>query len=171
MRRSSSETIVVFGAEPRQVLRAAQALRPVAGGAGALGQDLPGPAAGALDGKLYAVGGRLGGSYARNLDTVEVYDPARNAWRPAASLPTARSGIAAAVLGGRLHVFGGEAPTGTFSQVEAYDAAASRWVSLTPMPTARHGLAAVSLEGRIHVVSGGPHPGGSFSSVHEVFTP
>ena len=40
--------------------------------------------------------------------------------RPPA-LPTARSGIAAAVLGPRLFVFGGEAPAGTFGQVEAYD--------------------------------------------------
>jgi len=36
-------------------------------------------------------------------------------------LPTARSGIAAAVLEGRMFVFGGEAPTGTFNQAEAYD--------------------------------------------------
>jgi hypothetical protein len=39
------------------------------------------------------------------------------------------------------------------------------------MPTPRHGLAAIVLEGRIHVVSGGPQPGGSYSDVHEVFSP
>jgi hypothetical protein len=34
-------------------------------------------------------------------------------------MPTARSGIAAAVLEGRMFAFGGEAPAGTFNQVEA----------------------------------------------------
>jgi hypothetical protein len=33
-----------------------------------------------------------------------------------------RSGIAAAVLEGRMFVFGGEAPADTFNQTEAYDA-------------------------------------------------
>jgi hypothetical protein len=39
------------------------------------------------------------------------------------------------------------------------------------MPTPRHGLAAVAEGGRVYVISGGPRPGGSFSSVNEVFTP
>ena len=39
-------------------------------------------------------------------------------------MPTARSGIAAALLGGRMFVFGGEAPAGTFNQAQAYDARA-----------------------------------------------
>ncbi|MBI2466889.1 MAG: galactose oxidase, partial [Candidatus Rokubacteria bacterium] len=128
-------------------------------------------AAGAVDGKLYVVGGRLGGDYGRNLDAHEGYDPAADTWGRRAPLPTARSGIAAAVLGRRLYVFGGEAPSGTFRQVEAYEPEGDRWVTLTPMPTGRHGLAAIAHEGRIHVISGGPRPGGSFSALNEVFTP
>jgi hypothetical protein len=75
------------------------------------------------------------------------------------------------VLGTRLFVFGGEAPSGTFGQVEVYDAATSRWTALAPMPTPRHGLTAIALDGRIHVLSGGPQPGGSYSSAHEVLSP
>jgi N-acetylneuraminic acid mutarotase len=117
------------------------------------------------------VGGRLEGSYARNVDTHEVYDPSSNTWTTAAPMPARRSGIAAAVLGRRLFVFGGEAPEGTFGQVEAFDADSGRWASFAPMPTPRHGLAAAAHAGRIYVISGGPRPGGSYSSANEVFTP
>jgi N-acetylneuraminic acid mutarotase len=100
-----------------------------------------------------------------------VYDPATNSWAQAPPLPTARSGIATAVLGTRLFVFGGEAPSGTFGQVEVYDTATNGWTSLTLMPTPRHGLTAIPFEGRIHVLSGGPQPGGSYSAAHEVLSP
>ena len=86
-------------------------------------------------------------------------------------MPTARSGIAAAALGGRIFVFGGESVRGTFDQTESYDPATDRWETLTPMPTPRHGLGAAVLGESIYVISGGPEPGGSFSSANEVFTP
>jgi N-acetylneuraminic acid mutarotase len=128
-------------------------------------------AAAAIDGRLHVVGGRLEGSYGRNLDAHHVYDPATNSWAARPALPTARSGIAAAVLGSRMFVFGGEAPAGTFGQVEVYDAATERWSALAAMPTPRHGLTAIAFEGRIHVLSGGPQPGGSYSAAHEVLSP
>jgi N-acetylneuraminic acid mutarotase len=128
-------------------------------------------AAAAVDGKLYVIGGRLGGNYSRNLDAHELYEPARNAWSARPPLPTPRSGIGAAVVGSRFFVFGGEGPNGTFGEVEAIDAGAGRWTAFARMPTPRHGLAVVAHGGRIYVISGGPRPGGSFSSANEVFTP
>ena len=86
-------------------------------------------------------------------------------------MPTARSGIAAAVLGGRMFVFGGEASAGTFNQVEAYDAGSNGWSSHARMPTARHGLGAGAVAGRIYVISGGPTPGASASAANEIFVP
>jgi hypothetical protein len=59
----------------------------------------------AMDGRLYAVGGRIDGNYSRNLTSNEAYDPATGRWEQRAPLPTARSGIAAAVLEGRMFVF------------------------------------------------------------------
>jgi N-acetylneuraminic acid mutarotase len=112
----------------------------------------------ALGGRLYAVGGRIDGNYSRNLASNEAYDPATSTWEQGAPTPTARSGIAAAVLADRMFVFGGEAPAGTFNQVEAYDARSNGWGSHPPMPTARHGLGAVAVGGKIYVVSGGPTP-------------
>ncbi|MCH7570485.1 MAG: galactose oxidase [Deltaproteobacteria bacterium] len=128
-------------------------------------------AVGVVGGKLYVIGGRIDGSYRKNLAVTEEYDPASNRWRSRASMPTARSGIAAAALGGRIFVFGGESVSGTFNQTESYDPATGRWETLTPMPTPRHGLGAAVLGGNIYVISGGPRPGGSFSSLNEVFTP
>ena len=43
----------------------------------------------ALDGRIYAIGGRVDGSYSRNLSTNEAYDPATNRWERRAHLPTA----------------------------------------------------------------------------------
>ena len=118
-----------------------------------------------------ALGGRIDGDYSRNLASNEAYDPASNSWEQRAPMPTARSGIAAAVLEGRIFVFGGEAPTGTFNQVDAYDPRSNGWSSHARMSTARHGLGAAAVAGRIYVVSGGPTPGDSVSAANEIFVP
>ncbi len=122
-------------------------------------------------GKVYAIGGRLNGDYRRNLSVTEVYDPVTDRWGRAADLPTARSGITASEVAGRIYLFGGEGGEGTFRENEAYDPARDAWQTLAPMPTGRHGLGSAVVQGHIHVISGGPTPGGSFSDVHEVFTP
>jgi N-acetylneuraminic acid mutarotase len=80
-------------------------------------------------------------------------------------------GIAAVVLGGRIFVFGGEATSGTFDEVESYDPQNGTWRAHAKMPSARHGLGAAAATGRIYVISGGRKPGGSASSVNEIFTP
>ena len=128
-------------------------------------------AAATVSGKVYAIGGRLNGDYGRNLSVTEVYDPVTDRWSRAADLPTARSGITASEVGGRVYVFGGEGEEGTFRENEAYDPARDAWQAMAPMPSGRHGLGSAVVDGRIHVISGGPKPGGSFSDLHEVFTP
>ena len=86
-------------------------------------------------------------------------------------MPTYRSGIAAAVVGGTVLVFGGEAPDGTFEEVESYDPNTNTWTSRAPLPRPRHGLGAVTVNGRVYVIGGGTTPGGSRSSANEIFTP
>ena len=113
----------------------------------------------------------LRGALGRTINFHEAYDPATDRWEQRAPMPTARSGIAAAVLGGRMFVFGGEAPAGTFNQAEAYDAGSNGWSTYARMPTARHGLGAGAVAGRIYVISGGPTPGASASAANEVFLP
>ena len=121
--------------------------------------------------RLYAIGGRVHGSYARNLAVNDAYNPTTNRWLTRTPMPTPRSGIAAAVLGGKILIFGGEATDGTFDAAEVYDPQADSWTSTTPLPTARHGLGAAAVEGRVYVIAGGPTPGGSVSALNEIFTP
>lgn len=128
-------------------------------------------AAAAVAGKIYAIGGRVNGDYSQNLALVEMYDPAVDRWTRVSDLPTARSGITAAVVEGKIYVFGGEGAAGTFNQNEVYDPEQNKWQTMLPMPTARHGLGSAVVQGRIYVISGGPTPGGSFSDLNEIFTP
>jgi N-acetylneuraminic acid mutarotase len=79
--------------------------------------------------------------------------------------------MTAAVVEGKIYVFGGEGSGGTFNQNEAYDPVGDRWQGMAPLPTARHGLGSAVVQGRIYVISGGPSPGGSFGDVNEVFIP
>ncbi|MGH7377444.1 MAG: Kelch repeat-containing protein, partial [Candidatus Methylomirabilales bacterium] len=128
-------------------------------------------AAVAVAGRLYAIAGRVGGSYARNLAVVEAYDPGTDRWERRADLPTPRSGIAAALWQGRIVVIGGEAPSGTFATVEAYDPVTDRWAPGPSLPTARHGLGAAVVGPGLYAVAGGTTPGGSRSGITEVLFP
>ncbi|MCS6769627.1 MAG: galactose oxidase, partial [Candidatus Caldarchaeum sp.] len=126
-------------------------------------------ASGAVDGKIYVVGGRVvSGNTMTNLDVVEEYDVEANIWRVRRPMPTARSGIAAAVVDGWVYVCGGESMVKTFSEVEAYNPASDRWVKAADLPTARHGLGVAAVGRRIYTVAGGPSPGLTVSSVNEV---
>lgn len=95
------------------------------------------PAAGFIDGKLYAVGGwdRNGQPDPR----LEVYDPTSNAWTVAAANPRPRAASGFAVLAGRLYVVGGcSAGTCDGTDVEVYDPVDDAWTAAAayPEPTA-----------------------------------
>jgi N-acetylneuraminic acid mutarotase len=123
---------------------------------------------GAVNGKIYVIGGRLGAAHvtaSSNTDVVEEYDPARDAWGAVkARMPTARSGGGWATYDGRIYVSGGEQQSdrwhATFRAFEAYEPATNRWIILPSMPSARHGNAAAFIGNRFHNVSGKPEGGG-----------
>jgi N-acetylneuraminic acid mutarotase len=122
-----------------------------------------------IRGRIYAIGGRLG-NMARNLDVCEEYDPVSDNWRTRAPMPTARSGVAFAVLMDRAYVFGGEEPAGTFRENEEYDPVTDTWTARAPMPAGRHGHAAATVGDAIYVLAGGPTPGGSQIGTNEAFS-
>jgi len=128
-------------------------------------------AMGAVNGKLYAIAGRINGNHERSIAVNEEYDPKTDRWRSRTALPTVRSGIAAAVLDGKVFVFGGEYNRATRRDVESYDPVADKWQTWAPMPTARHGFGVAVFGRSIYVIAGGPQPGTSLSSVNEMFTP
>jgi hypothetical protein len=91
-------------------------------------------AIGVVNGKLYAIGGRINGRHDKNITENEEYDPATDRWRARAPMPTLRSGIVAASLNGKVFVFGGESNSGTHNQTESYDPVLNRWQSWALCP-------------------------------------
>jgi N-acetylneuraminic acid mutarotase len=118
--------------------------------------------AGAVNDKIYIIGGRTGSAYimtATNTNVVEEYDPATDTWNgPLQRMPTARSGGGYASDGHRIYCAGGEVATtqltGAFRAVEAFDPATNSWSSLPSMPIPRHGVAGAIIGDEFHLVSG-----------------
>lgn len=114
-----------------------------------------------LDKTLYAIGGRID-NYVQNVATVYTFKPSEgDQWTELPLMPTARSGTQAAVLRGRIFVFGGEKLGGVFNQTEMFDPIAGRWSTLTPMPVGRHGTNAATIGDAIYIPAGGPLNGGA----------
>lgn len=134
----------------------------------------------AVNGKIYAIGGRVGWSFVGSsaVDTVEEYDAATDRWRTRSRMLFARSGMAYGTDGRLIYTVGGEyldtEMVGVFRNFEVYDPARDRWYSMPPMPTARHGFAGGIIGNRFHAVSGqlqsGTGGGGPGSTpAHEAF--
>jgi N-acetylneuraminic acid mutarotase len=106
-----------------------------------------------LDGKVYVMGGQRtdsGTTPGPVTNLVEVYDPASDTWSTAPPLPTARMGLVAAVINGRIYAIGGSADgfgTLALGTVEVFDPVTHLWSTLTtPMPTPRYFAAAAVLD-------------------------
>jgi len=123
----------------------------------------------AVNGKLYALGGRTAG-YDTNVKLLEVYDPASRRWRELPSVPIARGGTGAAAAAGMLVSIGGERPDGTIPSVFGFSFADQRWRPLPWIPTARHGLGVVAVGDRVYAIAGGTEPGLTVSAANEVLT-
>jgi N-acetylneuraminic acid mutarotase len=124
----------------------------------------------ALNGRIYAVGGRLAGADT-NLQFFEVFTPTTGTWRRLAPVPGKRGGTTAAATGRTIVSAGGETPTETIRTVYAYSTKTRRWRRLPNLPTPRHGLGGVAFGKRIYVIGGGRQPGlGGVSATNEVLT-
>jgi N-acetylneuraminic acid mutarotase len=118
--------------------------------------------AGAVNGKIYVIGGRTGHGFilsATNTDVVEEYSPVSDMWSaPKERMPTPRSGGAWGTDGRRIYAAGGEVTTkelvGAFRGIEAYEPASNSWTTLPSMPMPRHGVAGAVIGNRFYLVSG-----------------
>jgi N-acetylneuraminic acid mutarotase len=127
--------------------------------------------AGAVNGKIYVIGGRTGHGFilsATNTDVVEEYSPVSDMWSvPKERMPTPRSGGASGTDGRRIYLAGGEVTTkelvGAFRAIEAYEPATNSWIALPSMPMPRHGLAGAVIGNRFHLVSGMMQSAGALS--------
>jgi len=126
-----------------------------------------------VDNKIHAIGGRKD-SYDFNTGLHAVYDPATGKWSFRRPLPTPRSGLCCGYVGGKIVVFGGEAPGLVYETNEAYDPKTDRWETLAPMPVPRHGLHGATVavvNDMVHVPGGAPITGGSVQGAyHDAFT-
>ncbi len=124
----------------------------------------------ALEGKLFALGGRQG-SLSTNLATVEIYDPASDRWSDGPSLPRAAGGAAAVVHGGKLYLLGGEAPDTVSDQLDVLDPRTMVWTVAGRTTKPRHGLGIGSVGTAIVIPGGGVKPGfGAIADV-ELYVP
>jgi N-acetylneuraminic acid mutarotase len=101
----------IGGSDGQSPLAVVEAYDPIADTWSALA-DMPtartGLAAGEAGGRIYAVGGSESGfSPTSSLATNQEYDPAADAWRTVAQMPTARSTLVAVGVGGRIYAIGG----------------------------------------------------------------
>jgi N-acetylneuraminic acid mutarotase len=128
---------------------------------------------GAVLGKLYVVGGRMGTAASRT-NTVYEYTPG-GAWATRAPMPTARGGAACGFTEISLIVAGGEgnpnSPLGVFSEVETYDVGLDRWATQPPMLTPRHGVGAAYSGAVFYVPGGASREGFHAVDTHELLHP
>ena len=144
-----------------------------------------------VDGKIYAIGGSEKKKYqvprgfgvdAKELPTVEMYDPATDTWTQKADMPTPRE-TSTCVVDGKIYAIGGAAATNykknkpwRLATVEVYDPATDTWEKVRDMNHARAYAALSVVNGEIYATggTGWPYiqnrPGPYLSSV-EVFNP
>ncbi|KAF7865265.1 hypothetical protein EAF04_006242 [Stromatinia cepivora] len=124
------------------------------------------------NGPFYVIGGREFGHY-NIFNTTYAYDFQTNTWGEKAQMPTARAGVASAVVGNQIFVMGGEgnpdAENGVFSQNEAYDTLTDSWREYAPMDVPRHGTSAVAIGKRIYVPGGGIGDGSASTDYFSYF--
>ena len=113
-------------------------------------------------GRVVAVGGRVGGVSTAN-HIVESWKPGDETWRGEANTTDER----ASAGGDGGCVAGGENAQGAVASIECFTD--RKWATRFTMATPRHGLVAVVIDGWMHLVGGGPHPGSSVNSAHEIF--
>jgi N-acetylneuraminic acid mutarotase len=116
----------------------------------------------AVNGKIYAIGGRLASAFVSlgsDTDVVEEYDPATDLWGvPRARMSSPRASMVGAFHNERIYILGGEIQSSqvssTFRTMEAYEPATNQWLVLPPAPLGRQPIAGDVIGDTLYVVSG-----------------
>ncbi len=134
----------------------------------AIAQTSPTPrgwlSAASLGNSLYAIGGgtceglTCGNFGGNEVATVQAYDAPGNAWSGKTGLTTARFGLSAVQVNGKVYAIGGTAGSGSqpLGIVEEYSPATNTWVGKADMPTPRWKLTAAGVDGIVYAIGGGP---------------
>jgi Kelch motif len=111
----------------------------------------------ALDGKLYAAGGREVGDLA--LDSFERFDPATGRWETLPPLPQGVSGLTLAAAGGEIYAIAGadnEIDGWVTPATWAFDPERGQWRRAADVEVPRSDHTAVTFDGRIYILGGAP---------------
>lgn len=113
----------------------------------------------AVDGStIWLVGQYTGNHPGPGSTQVWKYNASNDSWSRGPDLPEPRGAGAAALLGRKLHFFGGMDKTRTIEQSEHWvldlDKISAGWVEKAPMPNGRNHLAGVALNGYIYAIGG-----------------
>jgi N-acetylneuraminic acid mutarotase len=126
----------------------------------------------ALDGKIYVLGGNIGGG-AADLARNEEYDPMTDQWRLRWPLPRGANHMNAVTLNGKIYAIGGFADARHVNPVDGvfeYDPAANSWRTLAPLSGPRGSVAVAVVDGKVHAI-GGRGPDFKPVSTHQVLDP
>jgi subtilisin family serine protease len=110
-------------------------------------------ALGQVNGRLYAIGGRSGGT---TLATIEQYDPSLDRWTGKRQLPAGRwDGNGAGTINGILYLPGGKNASGTPTRtLYAYNAGSNSWSTKAQLPVASGCGGTVVIGGQLYLVTG-----------------
>ena len=105
-----------------------------------------------VNGKIYAIGGGNNTAAGPTLLNVnEEYDPATNTWETKTAMPTARAGLSANTVNGRIYLMGGD-PGNTTN--EAYDPVTDSWTTESQIPLGASGSASAVVGSKIYLFGG-----------------
>ncbi|MGH8256689.1 MAG: Kelch repeat-containing protein, partial [Steroidobacteraceae bacterium] len=114
-----------------------------------------------VDGRIYAIGGRLGSVFivrSTNTNIVEDYDIAHDRWESDTPMPTARSGVSVNEYKGLIFVGGGEYQSpkivAAYRAFAVFDPATDSWGTLPRMPVPRHGFQGAIVGSDLYYIGG-----------------
>ena len=137
-------------------------------------------AAAAINGKIYAAGGRYnGGSFGDpRTDALDMFDPAAGAWVSKKPMLRPRGGMSGVVAYGCFYVYGGEGqgigePNDVYPDHDVYNPRTDTWTALEKLAVPFHGVTGGAfVDGLIYMPGGGTTSGGSSgSAMHQVYRP
>jgi N-acetylneuraminic acid mutarotase len=116
-----------------------------------------------IDGKLFALGGRILGDGVpswdikielSNFNRNEMYDPQTDKWSVKQPMLAKISGFGAASANDQIYVFGGAGIKEYLDSVEKYNPLTDKWTYEPSMPSERLGLGAVTVDNKIYTIGG-----------------
>jgi N-acetylneuraminic acid mutarotase len=100
---------------------------------------------------------------------ISVISGGGDSWETKAEMPSARMNAAAAVVGGKIYVMGGEYDTVNrwLAVVEEYDAETDTWATKASLPAGRRYHTAAAVGGKVYVFGGQNSSPGTVSTTYE----